>query len=177
MDETAERWSLIRLDVDEEESGRARGSAIGQLGAQALLEEGHGHDEHDGEPERHQHGARMRAGTVEIGHGLTPGERAGAGKPARGVDDEPRCRAKQEQRARQPAHEERADLHGARLPEGERGQARHDGHGGQPGSTTRQSRFDIAPEDQGRRHATDIEERPEREEQRETCAHGEPGGH
>ena len=175
--ELPEGLGLIGLDVDEEERRRALRSAIDEVGAQALLEEGHGDDEHHGQTEGDQDHARVRVRTVEIGHGLAPGERAGAGEPARGVDDEPRCRAKQEQRARQPAHEERADLHGARLPEGERGQARHDGHGGQPGSTTRQSRFDIAPEDQGRRHATDIEERPEREEQRETCAHGEPGGH
>jgi hypothetical protein len=143
--------------------------------AQALLEEGHGHDEHDGEPERHEHGARVRAGAVEIGHGLTPGERAEPRQTPRRLDDEPRPGGEKDEGGGEAADEDGAHLERARLPHGERGQPRHDGHRGQPWTAAGKARLDILSQDERGRHPPDIEERPEGEEERQPRAHGQTG--
>ena len=81
--------------------------------------------------------------------------------------------AKRQERADQPAEEDPADLPRARLPEREPGEAGRDGDQAEPRPPPAQDGLDVAPQDQRGRNPSDLEQRPEGEEQGDADAHRE----
>ena len=118
-------------------------------------------------------GAGVAARAVEIGRALPPGERAPAAAAGE-RDDEPRAerRAATSAPARPPTksapifHEPACQSASAASPAAM-------GTAAEPRSPARQPRLDVVPQDERGRHAPDLEQRPEREEQRHAHAHRE----
>ncbi len=112
---------------------------------------------------------------MEIGDGLTPGERAEPRQAPRAFDDEPRAGGEEYERAGEAADEDGPHLEGARLPDGEGAQACDDGNRSQPWTATGEARLDVLSQDERGGHPPDIEQGPEREEESQSRAHGESG--
>ena len=174
--EAGEGLRLVGLDVDEEERGRRAGAPVRELTPQAHLEHGDGDDQRHRQPERDQHRARLAAGPMEIRHALAPGQRTAAREP-RERDDEPGGEGEQQEGRGEPPDEQAADLPGAGLPERERREPAHDDERGGPRPPAREPRLHRPSQDERRPHPADLEQRPQREQERDAHAHGEAAQH
>jgi len=74
---------LVRLHVDEEERRGVTLLLVGELTAEARLEQRDGDEEHHADAEGHDHPDRVASGAVEAGEALAPGQPRHARQPPR----------------------------------------------------------------------------------------------
>src|SRR2546427_603700 len=125
---------------------------------------------------RDQHRARLAAGPMEIRYALAPGQRTASREP-RERDDEPGGEGEQQEGRGEPPDEQAADLPGASLPERERREPAHDDERSWPRPPAREPRLHRPSQDERRPHPADLEQRPQREQERDAHAHGEAAQH
>ncbi len=108
-DNRCEARELVRLDIDEEKSGRLGGQAVFDLAGEVALDQCDG-DEHRQADTEGKHDLRSRrARAVQIGERQAPGGAVWPGEPSRAVDHGRSCQSKECEGADRAADKPQSD--------------------------------------------------------------------
>ena len=178
LEKPADPGLLVLLDVDQEHVGAVLANLEGERAQQVRLHRLDADDEEAPQPDREQDDAGLVAGPRQVEDGVThrePGARAeGLNQPHQNPPDA----VERHRDRREPAAHPQAGLPRGRLPARQRHQPHRQRADHRPLHPVARRGGDQIPPDQGQRlDGPHLQQRPQREQQRDEDAHSQPLDH